>query len=181
MAHSHADLKTHILAQQKLIAVTSDSVELCQCRFQKCIQIPFTATGGWVKIFLPASFPHCIPQCLNKRGAFKEEGAKESWPTIASSAPSLLTHHARVKGTRFGGKARAGSHSVLSFNPAGSHWVLQPTMTSCNILCPNTTSTFPIALKMQPPHSFLFLQLKTSILSTQWDKPILEDDQYEFR
>lgn len=34
---------------------------------------------------------------------------------------------------------------------------------------------------MQPPRNFLFLQLKTPFLSMQWDKPILEDDQYEFR
>lgn len=169
MAHSHADLKTHILAQQKLIPVTSDSVEFCKCRFQRCIQTPFTQPGGWVKIYLPVSFPHYIPQCLNKRGAFKKDGAKESWSTATSSTPSLSCK----------GKRHLLCWKSQSFNPAGSRSVLPPTMTSCNTLCPSTTSTFPTALK--PPHSFVLLQLKISLLSTGWDKPILEDDQYEFR
>lgn len=168
MAHSHADLKTHILAQQMLIPVTSDSGESCQCTFQKCIQIPFTATGGWVKIYLPVSFPHYVPQCLNKRGYFKEEGAEESWPTAASDTPSLLAHHARAKGICFGGKARALTQLDQQW-PVATLFVLVP------------QPILAIPLKMQPPHYFQFLLLKTSIPSTKWDKPILGDDQYEFR
>ena len=45
LLYSHADLKPHSLAQQKVIPVAPNSGGLCQ-QFQMCIQIPITATGG---------------------------------------------------------------------------------------------------------------------------------------